>query len=111
MFESGVLEEAPLVPATGTASQAIGYREAAAHLRGELSFEDAVAAVAQATRRYAKRQLTWLRADARVHWVDVSGDDDERAPHRAHPSSIRRPVGPCTPSGRQIVPPMTPGVG
>lgn len=43
------------------AMKAVGVRELAAHLAGELSLDDAVAAVKQATRNYAKRQLTWLR--------------------------------------------------
>ena len=41
--------------------QAIGYRQAAMFLRGELSREEAVSLIKQATRRYAKRQLTWFR--------------------------------------------------
>ncbi|MCY1311084.1 tRNA dimethylallyltransferase [compost metagenome] len=41
--------------------KAVGVRELAAHLAGELSLDGAVAAVKQATRNYAKRQLTWFR--------------------------------------------------
>ena len=52
-----------------TAMQAIGYKEAAACLRGECSAAEAVAAIKQNSRRYAKRQLTWLRRDAGIHWV------------------------------------------
>ncbi|MCO8019199.1 tRNA (adenosine(37)-N6)-dimethylallyltransferase MiaA [Brevundimonas diminuta] len=47
------------------AMKAVGVRELAAHLEGELSLEDAVAAVKQSTRNYAKRQLTWFRNQQR----------------------------------------------
>ncbi len=55
-----------------TAAQAIGYKELVPVVEGTASLEDAQAAIAQATRRYAKRQLTWFRADPRVRWVDVT---------------------------------------
>jgi len=47
------------------AMKAVGLRELAAHLAGELSLDDAVAAVKQSTRNYAKRQLTWFRNQQR----------------------------------------------
>jgi tRNA dimethylallyltransferase len=43
-----------------TAMQAIGYKEAAQHLRGELSRDEAIALIQQGSRRYAKRQITWF---------------------------------------------------
>ena len=49
------------IPDASTCMQAIGYRQAAQALRGECSREDAIAAVKQASRRYAKRQMTWFR--------------------------------------------------
>ncbi len=49
--------------------KALGCREMAAHLRGEQSLDAAVAATQQHHRRYAKRQLTWFRADARITWL------------------------------------------
>ena len=52
-----------------TASRAIGYREAAAYLRGEMSREDAVVRTQAATRRFARRQDSWFRKDPRVVWV------------------------------------------
>jgi tRNA dimethylallyltransferase len=62
MFEDGVIEE---VRATGkvsvTASQMIGFREIRRLLDGKMSISQCVAAIQQATRRYAKRQLTWFR--------------------------------------------------
>ncbi|MCI3133928.1 tRNA (adenosine(37)-N6)-dimethylallyltransferase MiaA [Phenylobacterium aquaticum] len=66
MVEAGVLAEvealaarrlAPALPAL----KAVGYREFAAHLAGETSLKSAIAAAQMETRRYAKRQTTWMR--------------------------------------------------
>ena len=56
-----------------TAIQAIGYKEIAAALRGEIDMAEAVRWMKQATRNLAKRQLTWFRHDARVIWIDAPG--------------------------------------
>ena len=48
---------------------AIGYKEVCAHLAGQFSREEALCRIQQATRNYAKRQLTWLRADPEIIWV------------------------------------------
>ena len=72
MLDAGLLAEAELVwnnrSRFRTAAQAIGYKEAVAAVRGEASPQDAVAAIQLASRRYAKRQLTWLRRDPSIHW-------------------------------------------
>ncbi|MFU8889831.1 MAG: tRNA (adenosine(37)-N6)-dimethylallyltransferase MiaA [Trueperaceae bacterium] len=64
MLAAGWLDEvaalAVSVPATAPAWQAIGYAELARVVRGETTLEDATAAIALATRRYAKRQRTWF---------------------------------------------------
>lgn len=52
----------------------IGYRELRAVARGEMQLADAQAAIQQATRRYAKRQITWFRREANVQWLDGFGD-------------------------------------
>ena len=49
--------------------QAIGYRQAAMALRGEMTRGEAIDLIKQATRRYAKRQLTWLRRNDQIHWI------------------------------------------
>ena len=46
-----------------------GYREAAAHLAGEWSLEQAIKVTARRTRQYAKRQLSWFRRDGRITWL------------------------------------------
>jgi tRNA dimethylallyltransferase len=53
----------------------IGYRELRAVLRGEITLEEARAAIQQATRRYAKRQLTWFRNEPDARWFSGFGDD------------------------------------
>jgi tRNA dimethylallyltransferase len=64
-----------------------GYREAARHLAGEWSVEEAIAVTARRTRQYAKRQLTWFRRDLRVMWIPAGS-----APSNA-PEVVRRVEG------------------
>jgi tRNA dimethylallyltransferase len=78
MMEIGLLAEVEELLNMGlrtalTAAQAIGYKELVAYLDGLVSLDDAVDAIKQASRRYAKRQLTWFRADDRITWFDVTG--------------------------------------
>jgi tRNA dimethylallyltransferase len=62
MFEDGVIEEVRAAgEVSATASQMIGFREIRQLLNAEMSISQCVAAIQQATRRYAKRQLTWFR--------------------------------------------------
>ena len=79
MFEQGLLEETrDLIQddaLQGTAAQAIGYKEAAAVLSGDLEVPEAVEAVATRTRRYAKRQRTWFRNQMDARWIDVADGD------------------------------------
>lgn len=51
-----------------TSMQAIGYKEPAAYFRGEMSRDAAIELIKLSSRRYAKRQLTWLRRDDSIHW-------------------------------------------
>src|SRR5439155_10188737 len=73
MFENGVIED---VRAAGevstTASQMIGFREIRQLLNGEMSITQCVAAIQQATRRYAKRQLTWFRRQTNFSPLNLS---------------------------------------
>jgi tRNA dimethylallyltransferase len=80
MLEQGWMEEVRSLMASGLAEKAkpfdfIGYRELRQVLRGEKKLEEARAAIQQATRRYAKRQLTWFRKESGVHWLAGFGDD------------------------------------
>lgn len=51
-----------------TSMQAIGYKEPATYFRGEMSRDEAIELIKLSSRRYAKRQLTWLRRDDSIHW-------------------------------------------
>jgi len=64
------------VPETANAFKALGYREALAVLRGALPPEQAAAAIALATRRYAKRQRTWFRHEPGIVWLDGTLPED-----------------------------------
>jgi tRNA dimethylallyltransferase len=55
----------------------IGYRELREVLRNKMKLEDARAAIGQATRQYAKRQLTWFRREHGVRWLIGFGDDEK----------------------------------
>ena len=81
MMANGLADEVRSLLARGvdpktTAMQAIGYKELAAALRGEGSIEQAVAEIQQATRRYAKRQLTWFRRNEAIRWLYVDETPD-----------------------------------
>lgn len=56
-----------------TAAQAIGYKEIAMALDGRIGMNEAIILVKQATRNYAKRQLTWFRRDPRTVWIPAEG--------------------------------------
>ena len=81
MYEGGLLEEVRRLLATGVSSEAwpfgaVGYRQALACVQGELTLEEAIADTAQATRNYAKRQLTWFRnQENSAHWLEGFGDE------------------------------------
>ena len=81
MYDDGLVEEVERLLDLGlergrTARRAIGYREATAFLRGELTREEAVVQTQAATRRFARRQDGWFRKDPRVVWV--RHDDEAR---------------------------------
>ena len=73
MMHDGLLEEVKgLLPmAHLNALQTVGYQEMFAHLRGEISLQDAVLQIKQHTRQYAKRQMTWFTKDAAVNWLEL----------------------------------------
>ena len=61
-----------------TAAQAIGYKELLCYFRGEEDLETAVEQLKTATRRYAKRQMTWFSAKEYVRWIDVCPAEGEK---------------------------------
>lgn len=81
MVREGALEEVRALIARNLdpalpAMKAVGVREFAAHLHGEISLEAAVEAAQQETRRYAKRQITWMRGQM-AGWPRLTADDHE----------------------------------
>ena len=84
MLAAGLLDEVRALREQGieenqSASQAIGYKEMLAHLRGECTLERAVELLKRNTRRFAKHQLTWFRKDPRIAWFDVTAHADTAA--------------------------------
>ena len=78
MLENGLVDEVrALMNAEQqhpTALQAIGYKEIAEALRGEITMEFAVYLTKKASRNLAKRQLTWFKRDPRVIWLEAEGE-------------------------------------
>lgn len=81
MVETGLLDEVRALldrglPRSATALQAIGYKEFAGVLEGEKTEAEAIDEVKLRSRQYAKRQLTWLRRDESIHWIDWEKNRD-----------------------------------
>lgn len=76
MIASGLVDEVRRLLAAGcdpgeAPLRTVGYKQIAAALRGEMTMADAIALAKRDTRRLAKRQLTWFRADSEIVWVDA----------------------------------------
>jgi tRNA dimethylallyltransferase len=85
MWDEGLLDEARRLDAAGlrdsrTASKALGYSQALAHLDGRLDSAQAIEETIISTRRFARRQESWFRPDPRIHWLE---HDDPRLTERA----------------------------
>lgn len=79
MIEQGWLKEAEeLYPHRKlNALQTVGYKELFAYFDGEISLDRAIELIQQNTRRYAKRQLTWLRNKQEIHWINPQTEAEE----------------------------------
>jgi tRNA dimethylallyltransferase len=80
MFARGLVEETRALLAREDSSRikslgALGYRQAGAVAKGELSLPEAILQTQVATRQYAKRQMTWFRHEAGIIWLGGFGDD------------------------------------
>lgn len=80
MFYSGLLEETRALLASGRspdckALQSLGYKQAVQVLKGDLTREAGIREAQTKTRQYAKRQMTWFRTEASVHWLRGFGKD------------------------------------
>ena len=75
MMEDGLLDEVTKLRDMGytrdmQSMQGIGYKEMLEYLDGGLTFDEAIEAVKQGSRRYAKRQMTWFRRNENIHWLN-----------------------------------------
>ena len=82
MYRGGLLEEVSLALGRHDCAllkplEALGYAQACAALRRDLSIEEAIRQTQTATRQYAKRQMTWFRREDDVTWFTGFGDDPE----------------------------------
>jgi tRNA dimethylallyltransferase len=99
MFDAGFLDEVRRLLSEGfgpewPAYQTLGYPQAVACVRGELSEADAIAAIGQGTRRFARRQMTWFRGEAGLPWIDLTeegpGPDVQALVDHARPVAVPR---------------------
>jgi tRNA dimethylallyltransferase len=80
MFRGGLIEEVRALLDSGLSGEekpfeSVGYKQALACVRGNLTVEDAIASTALETRQYAKRQWTWFRRDPQMIWLSGFGDN------------------------------------
>ena len=79
--EDGIVEETRAIlargyPADAKPFESLGYAQALACIRGEMTLEQAIAATQMFTRRYAKRQWTWFRREPGIEWLSGFGTDE-----------------------------------
>ncbi len=79
MMDQGLLEEARAVYSQrdSNALQTVGYKELFKYFDGDCDLVSAVSEIKKNTRRFAKRQLTWLNNNTSIHWVDYTTDSNE----------------------------------
>ena len=81
MVEQGLLQEVESLlrsglPREATSLQAIGYKQFLAVAEGKATAAEAIAEVKLRSRQYAKRQMTWLRRNEAIHWIDRTKESD-----------------------------------
>ena len=84
MFARGLVDETRELLKHGlaenqTAMQAIGYRQVVEHLRGERPLKETIELVKIRTRQFAKRQLTWFRAQKNLEWIELQPEESAEA--------------------------------
>lgn len=82
MLQQGLADEVGALLREGldrdnVSMQGLGYRQLAAYLQGEITYEEAVSLLKRDTRRFAKRQLTWFKRDERITWFNVDHYPDK----------------------------------
>ena len=81
MFREGLLAEVARILGMGfekniNALNTVGYKEVIRFLEGQITFEECVELIKRNSRHYAKRQLTWFRADPEIRWMTVNNPED-----------------------------------
>lgn len=81
MIKDGLVHEVKSLLAKGYSKQinalnTVGYKEIITYLENEISLERAIELIKRNTRRYAKRQLTWFKADKRIEWIKIRNETD-----------------------------------
>ena len=79
MIRQGLTEEVARILEMGYAPslkalQSLGYKQIIHHLQGEYDLAEAVRLIKRDTRRYARRQLTWFKADPEIRWIEYPRD-------------------------------------
>jgi tRNA dimethylallyltransferase len=82
MFSGGLIEEVRCLLARGATGdekpfESLGYRQAIQYIHGGVTLEQAILSTQTGTRQYAKRQWTWFRRDAEIHWLNGFGDQPD----------------------------------
>lgn len=84
MIKAGLVDEVKEILEAGytpglTSLQGLGYKEIIEHLQGACTLAEAAENIKRGTRRFAKRQITWFKRDARIRWWDISayGSQDD----------------------------------
>ena len=81
MLQNGLVEEVEGLRATGyqrtlNSLNSVGYKEVFDFLEGKSTYDDMINIIKRNTRRFAKRQLTWFRADRRIRWFKPGANND-----------------------------------
>jgi tRNA dimethylallyltransferase len=81
MIDQGLIDEVKRLHSRGyspdlNALQTVGYKEVFDYFNQKISYEHMKELIKQNSRRYAKRQLTWFRADKRIRWFEVNSETD-----------------------------------
>ena len=79
MFEDGFVDEVKSIEKNlrlgKTAFRALGYSQVLSLLSGEISEDEAITLTINATKKFARRQLSWFRRDPLIHWLDATSPD------------------------------------
>jgi tRNA dimethylallyltransferase len=81
MIANGLVDEVKLILTMGydkkiNALNTVGYKEIISYLDGDIGLDNAIELIKRNTRHFAKRQITWFKADKRIQWLKVNSFED-----------------------------------